>query len=372
MAKRGANIYLRKDGRWEARYVKDRKDGKTCFGYVYGKSRQEAREKQSLARSRWIAGIRAKQESTARLGTVSEEWLSISEGQLKPSTIAKYRDYLRCYIFPAFGEKKMSEISDADVSGFCSELLKHGGKKGNGLSTKIVSEIFRVMKHLRTYAVSRRYEVGYSPNCVRIRQKQHELRVLTPAEQERLQGHLEASGDPVCFGILLCLFTGMRIGELCGLTWDDISTENRELRVRRTLQRISCNEPDGSKTKIVITSPKSEHSRRTIPLPEGLCARLAAKKRPGAVFLTGEADRHLEPRTMLNRFKSVLAECNIEDAKFHALRHTFATKWVEKGLDVKCLSAILGHSTVNITLSRYVHPSMALKRRSMEQMVSPF
>ena len=372
MARRGSNIYLRKDGRWEARYVKDRKDGKTYFGYVYGRSRQEAREKQSLARSRWIAGIRAKQERAVRLGTVSEEWLSVSEAQLKPSTIAKYRDYLRCYIFPVFGEKKISEISDADVSGFCSELLKHGGRKGKGLSPKIVSEIFRVMKHLRAYAVSRRYEVGYSPDCVRIRQKQHELRVLTPAEQERLQRHLEASEDPTCFGILLCLFTGMRIGELCGLTWDDISPEDRELRVRRTLQRISCHEPDGSKTKIVITSPKSEHSRRIIPLPEGLCARLAAEKRPGAVFLTGEADRHVEPRTMLNRFKSILAECNIEDAKFHALRHTFATKWVEKGLDVKCLSAILGHSTVNITLSRYVHPSMALKMRNMEQMVSPF
>lgn len=370
MARRGSNIYLRKDGRWEARYVKGRKDGKTYFGYVYGKSRREAMEKQALARNQWLAGIRAKQENTSRLGTVSEEWLSVSEAQLKPSTIAKYRDYLRCYIFPAFGEKKMSEISDADVSGFCSELLKHGGKKGTGLSPKIVSEIFRVMKHLLAYALSRRYEVGYSPDCVRIRQKQHELRVLTPAEQERLQGHLEASNDPVCFGILLCLFTGMRIGELCGLSWDDISPENRELRVRRTLQRISCNEPDGSKTKIVITSPKSEHSRRTIPLPEGLCVRLAAEKRPGAVFLTGEADRHVEPRTMLNRFKSVLAECNIEDAKFHALRHTFATKWVEKGLDVKCLSAILGHSTVNITLNRYVHPSMALKRKNMDQMAS--
>ena len=152
MARQGANIYLRKDGRWEARYVKDRKNGKTCFGYVYGRSRQEAQEKQALARRRWMAGIRAKQEEMARLCTVSEEWLSASEAQLKPSTISKYRDYLRCYIFPAFGEKKMSKISDADVSGFCSELLKHGGKKGKGLSPKIVSEILRVMKHLRAYA----------------------------------------------------------------------------------------------------------------------------------------------------------------------------------------------------------------------------
>lgn len=370
MARRGTNIYLRRDGRWEARYVKDRKDGKTYFGYVYGKSHQEAKEKQTLARNLWLAGAKAREEGNAKLGTISEEWLIASEAQLKPSTVAKYRDYLRCYILPAFGEKKMAEISDADVSGFCLELLKHGGEEGKGLSPKIVSEIFRVMKHLRTCAISRRCDVGYSPDCVHIKQKQHELRVFTPAEQERLQEHLEASSDPVCLGILLCLFTGIRIGELCGLTWDDISPENRELRIRRTLQRISCNEPGSAKTKIVITPPKSEHSRRTIPLPEGICARLAAEKRPGAVFLTGEADRHLEPRTMLNRFKAVLTACNIKDAKFHALRHTFATKWVEKGLDVKCLSAILGHSTVNITLNRYVHPSMALKRKNMEQMAS--
>ena len=370
MARRGPNIYLRKDGRWEARYVKGRKDGKTCFGYVYGRSRQEVLKKQSLAQKQWLDGIRAKEEGTVSLCTISEEWIFSVEAQLKPSTIAKYKDYLRCYIFPTFGEKKMSEISDADVSGFCSELLKHGGKKGTGLSPKIVSEIFRIMKQLRTYAISHRHKVGYSPDCMRIRQKQSELRVLTPAEQERLQGHLAASNDPTCVGILLCLFTGIRIGELCGLTWDDISLENRELRVQRTLQRISCDEADGSKTKIVITSPKSELSRRTIPLPEGLCERLAAEKRPGAVLLTGEVNRHVEPRTMLNRFKSVLATCNIEDAKFHALRHTFATNWVENGLDVKCLSAILGHSTVNITLNRYVHPSMALKRKNMEQLAS--
>lgn len=368
MARRGPNIYLRKDGRWEARYVKSRKDGKTCFGYVYGSSRQEAKEKQTRARNRWMAGIKRTQGCTVRLDELSGGWLSASEAQLKESTIAKYRDYLRCYIHPMFGKREMSAISDADVSGFCTELLKHGGKKGKGLSPKTVAEVFRVMKHLRAYALSHQYEVGYSSDCVRIRQRSQELRVFTPPERDRLKKHLEESNDLIHLGILLALFTGMRIGELCALTWEDISLEERVIHIQKTMQRISCNEGDGSKTKIVITSPKTACSKRKIPLPGDLCARLAAARKPGAFLLTGETDRYVEPRTVQNHFKAVLSACNIGDAKFHTLRHTFSTVWVEKGLDVKCLSAVLGHSSVNTTLNRYVHPSMTMKRKNMEQM----
>ena len=371
MARRGLNIYLRKDGRWEGRFVKDRKNGKTHFGYVYGKSFDETKEKLALARSRWIAHSGEEQGGSAMLDAVSADWLTESEAQLKASTVAKYRDYLRCYIHPAFGRKELSTITDADVSGFCPELLKHGGKKGEGLSPKTVSEVLRVLKCLRTHAISRGYAVGYSPNCARIKQRRREIRIFTPAERDRLEKYLETSDDLGHMGMLLCLSTGMRIGELCALTWDDISFEDREIHVRKTLQRISCGEGDGQKTKIVITPPKSDCSQRTIPLPDELYPRLASERQPGAFVLTGKEGQYLEPRTMQNRFKSVLSACSIGNANFHALRHTFSTMWVEKGLDVKSLSAILGHSTVNITLNRYVHPSMAMKRKNMEQMAAP-
>ena len=134
------------------------------------------------------------------------------------------------------------------------------------------------------------------------------------------------------------------------------------------MQRIRI---EGStKTKIVVTSPKSDCSVRVIPLTDGICAILMGGYKSGAFLLTGDTEKSIEPRTMQNRFKSILAACNIDDANFHALRHTFATRCVEAGFETKCLSEILGHASVNITLNRYVHPTMAMKRENMAKLAN--
>ncbi len=162
--------------------------------------------------------------------------------------------------------------------------------------------------------------------------------------------------------ILLCLFTGMRLGELCALKWSDIDCINRTVTVNRTVQRISAT-GHISKTILMETSPKSESSKRTIPLTDPVLERLR-KLKGDKPYIFGE-DKPLDPRTMQQRFKRLLKEAGVDDRNFHTLRHVFATNCIENGMDVKALSEILGHADVKITLNRYVHPTMDTKRQQL-------
>ncbi|MBQ7478829.1 MAG: site-specific integrase [Selenomonadaceae bacterium] len=370
MPRKGDNIYKRKDGRWEGRYIKGRRNGRTIFGSVFAGTYREARAKLAKARCTWNAGLAVTRKERTKLKTVSECWLRESEAFLKESTTAIYKGYLRRQIHPMFAKTDMADISNEALSEFCITLLENGGADGQGLSPKTVSEVFLVMKQLRKFAMLRGIVVGYSADCVEIKQKSKPLRVFSQTELERLHAHLDRSSDRSHLGIRLCLSTGLRLGELCALTWDDISLKEQHLHVCRTLQRIRNDGREGTKTKIVITSPKSACSIRTIPLTDRLCSALAPTWQPGAYFLTGDTERYMEPRTMQNHFKAVLDAVGIEDANFHALRHTFATQCVEADVDVKCLSEILGHSSVSITLDRYVHPTMEWKRQNIEKVAS--
>lgn len=368
MARKGDNIYHRKDRRWEGRFVKGRVEGRTRFGYVFGKTYREVKEKLIIAQYEWQNRTKEANQNKATFRVISEAWIKDSESYLKASTIAKYRDYLRLYLLPKFGNCNMDDIKSADVSAFCFGLLSSGGIERQGLSTKTVTEIFRVIKHLRKFAMNRDYAVGYSGDCLTIKQTRKTMRVFSLQEQKRLSAYLLEHLTPDNLGILLCLFTGIRIGELCALRWDDISLQEQKLHICKTMQRVRV--ANGKGTKIVTTSPKSECAVRDIPLPDWICKYLSNVYQAGTFLLTGDAEKFIEPRTMQNHFKAVLVACGIEDANFHALRHTFATKCVEAGFDVKCLSEILGHASVNITLNRYVHPTMALKREFMAKLAA--
>ena len=171
--------------------------------------------------------------------------------------------------------------------------------------------------------------------------------------------------------MLLCLYTGLRIGEVCALRWDCVDLDKRALRVRATVQGVRLQDPgDGPKTKMLYSEPKSKTSIRDIPLPEQLLPILRQfQGDPSAFILSGAADQYPEPRLLQYWFKKYLVQCGIEDANFHALRHTFATRCVESGFELKSLSEILGHANVNVTLNRYVHSSFALKAENMGRMV---
>ena len=164
--------------------------------------------------------------------------------------------------------------------------------------------------------------------------------------------------------IFLCLFTGLRVGELCGLKWEDIDFDNAVLSVKRTVQRVSKN----GKSQVIIETPKSRTSVRIVPIPDFVLNVLKNYRKCGDFYIVAGKSKPTEPRTMQNRFKSILKLCSIRNVNFHLLRHTYATVCIEKGFDPKTLSELLGHADASITLNRYVHSSMQMKKNYVSRL----
>lgn len=314
----------------------------------------------------WQESVTGNDYEPGSFGEISCKWLWLLKPQLKQASTVKYINVLNSYLLPTFQDRKIDEISRCDVTVFVSELMLSGGKKSTGLSPRTVSSILSVLNSVFDYA-SREGDIRVSDiKGIPIKQPQKQIRILSRNEQEKLSRYLCANLTPCHLGILVCLYTGLRIGEICALQWQDISFDDHYLYVHKAMQRIQRLDTDDKRTEIIIAKPKSDCSIRHIPLPDNLFKVLMSLRKEDAAFLlTGSIKRYIEPRTMQNHFRSVLNECDIPDANFHTLRHTFATRCVELGFDVKSLSEILGHANVNITMNRYVHPSMELKQRNM-------
>ena len=374
MPRKGENIYKRKDGRWEGRYIKSRGGKKTIYGYVYAKSYSEVKQKLNLKRAEYVweedkPSMESKKD--ASFSNVSYLWLMSIKSSVKESTWIKYRNILNCQITPKIGAKNISTIDYETVSKMCSEMLISGDKSGKGLSSKTVSDTLSVIKAVIKYAGRMKFITDRTVLDVSVKLKPSRLRILSHAEEQLLFKQITTDMDFTDLGILVCMFTGIRIGELCALTWEDVSLESNTIRIHRTMQRIQT--PDGpNKTKILIAEPKSQCSVREIPIAKILRGFLELHQDEKGYVLTGKTDKFIEPRTMQNRYKSILDTCNISNANFHTLRHTFATRCIEVGFDVKSLSEILGHANVSITLNRYVHPSMELKQKNMDKLSELF
>lgn len=278
---------------------------------------------------------------------------------------------LKLYLQPRFGQSDISAISRCDVQQFSRELLLSGGVKRTGLAPKTVNSVISVLKMVFDYA-NKEKKLPVQDVCdVSVRQQQKLMRILSRNEQSLLSEHLCSNPSPCNMGILLCLYTGMRIGEVCALKWSDICFEDEYLFIHQSMQRIQQSGSDGKKTKVVVQSPKSGCSVRRIPIPNQLLQLLIPiQAQDEAFLLTGMVHSYMEPRSLENQFKALIAACGISNITFHSLRHTFATRCIELGFDIKSLSEILGHASVNITLNRYVHPSMDLKRNNMNLLAS--
>lgn len=373
MPRKGENIYKRKDGRWEGRYIKSRTGtGKIAYGYVYAKTYRETKaklqEKTSLNKSQPAVSAATSQDL---FSSIASDWFESIESQTKESTRNKYLNMLNSYILPLYGDRTLDSITYDFIDSHCNFLLVSGGKNGNGLSAKTVTDVLSLIRNVLKYAIRKGMYVPCDGSAIQVKRTAMPMRVLSKTEQEQLCKYILAEPEPCNIGILVCLFTGLRVGEICALRWEDVSFLDQTIHVHHTLQRVQNKLGKGSKTKIVVTTPKSACSIRTIPIPDELSKVLAAyKKSSSGYLLTNDVSRFVEPRTMQNRFKKVLKLNGIESANFHAIRHTFATRCIEVGFDVKSLSEILGHATVNITMNRYVHPTLELKKENMKKLSS--
>lgn len=366
MAK-GENIFKRKDGRWEARYEKGRDSaGKIKYGFCYGKTYAEAKAKVTEAKSKVLAGTISKSaKNTKKFSYYCDCWLELHSTQLKASSYVKYLNCIENHIKPYMGELFPDSVTTEKISAFSQYMLNE-----KGLSIKSVRDILACVRSIISYTDRQvegklsRVEILYP------REYSKNIRVLTAQEEASLISYLSKQFDFGKFAVYLALRTGMRIGEICALRWKDISFTDKIIHVNATVQRIkNIDSQEKTKTVLMLGSPKSNKSRRTIPLmPDiaALCGRFY-QNNPEHFVLTG-SEHCMEPRKLQRYLKKYAGECGIEDIHFHTLRHTFATRCIEAGFDVKTLSEILGHASISVTLDRYVHPDMNLKKENMNRL----
>lgn len=354
MPKRGNNIYKRKDGRWEARYVKGiSADGKKLYGSVYGKTYTEAKDKQALFILDYLSTYKLTDISLSRL---MHEWLNHIENTVKKSTYQKYRSIVKNHIDTSIiGTLPVRYLSANSYSDYTKTKLDSGL-----LSAKTVNDIIIIIGLSLSYA-----EEVYGikkPKLKRVKEPKKEMRVLSIQEQKQLEQYLYHDMNLYNFGVLLALYTGMRIGELCALQWSDILLDC--IVISKTMHRIQNNDH----TIIEITEPKTPSSVRTIPIPDFLKAIVDVYRQPNGYVLVNRNKNWVEPRLMQLTFKRIIEDCGLPQTNFHALRHTFATRCIEAGFDVKSLSEILGHADVKTTLNKYVHSSFELKQENMKRL----
>lgn len=373
MARTGENIYKRKDGRWEARYIVAYDgSGKAKYKYLYARTYAEVKAKLLKAQN----GIPLTNEANFSKDKEKyeywlDEWLRTKRLSVKESTFIRYRNTIENHIKPDLGKYPISKISTSLMEQFVSHKLQNGRKDGNGgLSPKSMSDIMVIIKESFKYAQFFGVMVICSFDRISFKKNAQEMRVLSLLEEQRLLSVLFKDLDRYKLGVFICLYTGIRIGELCALQWKNISLNENAIKIEHTMQRLQSEDLNAlQKTRIIVTEPKSYAALRIIPLPKFVIDVIKPfVGTPNAYVLSGECKTIIEPRTMQNRFKTYLVEGQINDANFHSLRHTFATRCVEAGFDIKTLSEILGHSSVKITLDKYVHSSMQLKRNNMEKL----
>ena len=358
MARRGENIRKRNDGRWEGRYVV-RVDGKGQYRSVYAKTYLEVKEKLLAAKVNAAGGAPAKAPSQPDIlfDSVAQEWLGQVKESRKQSTYVKYSVIYKTYLSSPLGGLPIARI-DADS-------IK--GQIGTPLSESTEKSIYCVLNQILGYGEENCNMQKINLKRKGVKKKNGPVQALTPTEQVKLIQFLYKDMDIYKLGILLCLSTGLRLGEVCALKWEDIDLELKLLKNKSTVQRIYVAE-GGAKTKLVEGIPKTGCSRREIPISGQLAELLARYKGPGRYLLCG--NKPMEPRTYQNKFKVYLKGAGLENKNFHILRHTFATNCINNGADVKSISEVLGHSDVKITLNRYVHPSVSTKRSHMDSLFS--
>lgn len=354
MPRRGENIFKRHDGRWEARFVREiALDGTKKYGSVYARTYREVKIKQQEHINQMLPDSKA---FAATVGEVMEAWLCENKTRLKISTAQKYRTIIKKHIDPQLGKLPIKLITAENVAEFTNRLLSQ-----EGLSCETTNQVLTVLR--MGFKFARVHYNATLPDIHFVRVDRKNIRVLSMVEQQILVRHLLSIDNIFSFGILLALYTGLRIGEICALKWENFGVN--VIHVCGTMQRLKC---DSDKTKIVILPPKTASSDRVVPLPSEMLPLVGHYRRSDGFVLERPNGKFTEPRLLQSKFARITTECGLSDVHFHTLRHTFATRCVELGIDVKTLSEILGHCDVKVTLNRYIHPSLELKQSSMDKL----
>jgi len=368
MARRGENIRKRKDGRWEGRYKEiDPIYGTAKYSSVYGRTYREVKGKMAEARAN-ASLPKASKNSRKTFADVLWLWMDANRMRHKGATEAKYDYLIERHILPELGAMRPSDINSTVLNEFIYRKSTNGRLDGSGgLSPSYVRSIVLIVQSALAFAVDEKICLPINIKANKPAIEKSELTVLNAGEQKALEESLMCDTDGTKLGVLISLNTGLRIGEVCALTWDDIDFNERIIHVRNTVARVKA--VSGSGTELIIDKPKTQNSLRDIPISSRLYPVLEGmKKRAYSEYVISDTNTFMSPRTYEYRYHRILNQCNIRSVNYHVLRHTFATRCIEVGVDVKSLSEILGHASVSITMNTYVHSSMELKRKQMEKL----
>jgi integrase len=300
-------------------------------------------------------------------------WLEEHQRFAKETTHSTYSMAVINHIIPMLGSFALADITEQRVQEMALHWLEAGRcDGGGGLSRKTVHDILAIVK-LSMKAAQKRYDIPVTPMEIRLPQQESVKRteVFAPSELQGIVGAAMARLHSKSMGILLALYTGLRIGELCALQWRDVDLVRGTLTVTKTIQRIYKKELKGSVTsKMVITPPKTRSSVREVPLASTIAPLLHGFTQTNDCYLITGSPSFLEPRSYRAYYGRFLRRAGIAHSSFHKLRHTFATQLIEGGADVKTVSDLLGHASVKTTLDLYVHPQLEQKRKCVEMIPS--
>ncbi|MCS3557257.1 MULTISPECIES: site-specific integrase [unclassified Sphingobacterium] len=290
-------------------------------------------------------------------------WKTNKKQYVKKSSFSAYTLLIENHLLPVFG--KNYTIEETEVQAFVFQKLN------SGLSQKTIKDILIVLKMIMKFGAKHKWLV-YTPFDIQFptEREKYTVEVLSRTDQKKIMNHIQEHFTFRNLGVYICLSSGMRIGEVCALTWEDIDTDSGIIKVNRTIQRIYVIENGIRKTELILDTPKTKNSIREIPINKDLLRILKPfKKIVNSSFyvLTNDA-KPTEPRTYRTYYKNLMKELNMPALKFHGLRHSFATRCIESNCDYKTVSVLLGHSNISTTLNLYVHPNMEQKKKAIEQM----
>ena len=368
------SIFKRADGRWCAAYYVGKKRK-----FVYGKTQKAVKERLEQIKQE-------KKEEIKSEGTVAN-WIlkyleNYKKNDIKASTYATYLTYYRKHIKQSeIGNKALEDLSTADLQAYYNSMTKLG------LSAKTVRHLSVIINEALQQAV-RLQKIKTNVNAVVVLPKKERFEGKTLSKED-VEILAEKAKDEALYSlVIVTIFTGMRKGEVLGLTWDNVHLEEKYLEVKKSLCRVNdyLDEKGRTITKLILLEPKNKSSIRKIPLSDFvvdiLCKHYEKQKKhqqewgelymdQNLVFAKDDGD-FLSPRTVLTDYYKLLDKYGIERVRFHDLRHTYASLLMESETDSKVIQELLGHSSISTTLDIYTHLKMEQKRSSVDKMAGMF
>ncbi|WP_412031727.1 tyrosine-type recombinase/integrase [Metamycoplasma buccale] len=300
------------------------------------------------------------------LAEIAKNWIEIKKEYVKTSTYSAYWLLIKNHIIPYFGF--LHQIEENHIQQFVLDTIK------KGLKLKTIRDIVIILKMIIKFAVKNNYFEYREMNIKYPTEKENKnLEILSRGDEKIILNYIENNFTFKNLGIYICLLTGLRIGEVCALTWNDIDIEKGVIFVSKTLQRIYSiddNNKNSKQTRLIIDKPKTKNSYREIPLSYELLRiiKLAMKIVNKSYYVLTNKEKPIEPRTYRNYYKRLIKKLGLSYIKFHGLRHSFATRCIESNGDYKTVSVLLGHANITTTLNLYVHPNLEQKRKLINKM----